>query len=90
MIWAASNIAEDEKELIDVVQSFVEQIIAVINPAVYKKIQEKKNATATESTEFAAELESRNISTEMYNRAGQETPENLDDGIDIISDPIQV
>lgn len=91
LIWGFYHLAEDEKELVELIQSQVEFLIAAINPKLYEKIQEKKNAVTMESDFFDAELKQRGITKEIFDSVDNEDkPENYDEGIDVIGNPIQI
>lgn len=88
-MWGLYHIAEDERELAELISGHAEYLIAAINPKLYEKIQEKKDAMSIESTFFEEELQSKGISKETFDQLGnQETPAKYDEGVDVIGEPI--
>jgi len=91
LMWAYLQINEDEKEMIEIIQNVTEQLIAAINPELYQKIQRKKNEEKHESSDFQEELKRLGVSIDDYRTIDkQDTPQNYDEGYDIIGSPIKV
>lgn len=90
-MWGLFHISEDERELAELLQNNTEYIIAAINPQLYQKILDKRDAMSIENESFEEELMSRGISKAVFNETGnQETPANYDEGVDIIGEPIHI